>query len=112
MRRVIVESPYAGDVDRNTRYARACLRGCLLRGEAPFASHLLYTQDGVLRDGDPKERALGIHAGLTWAEFAAATIVYTDLGITHGMQLGIDHANSNDRDVEYRQLGAGWEEAA
>ena len=53
---VIVESPYAGDVERNERYARACIRDCLLRGEAPFASHLLYTQAGVLDDTIKEER--------------------------------------------------------
>lgn len=39
MRRVIIESPYHGNVERNLRYLRACLRDSLLRGEAPFASH-------------------------------------------------------------------------
>ena len=63
MRLVIVESPYAGDVEENVRYARACLADCLARGEAPFASHLLYTQPGVLDDDVPGERALGIAAG-------------------------------------------------
>ena len=40
-RRVIVESPYAGDIETNVAYARAALRDCLSRGEAPIASHLL-----------------------------------------------------------------------
>ena len=39
MKLVIVESPFAGDTERNIRYARACLADCLRRGEAPFASH-------------------------------------------------------------------------
>ena len=43
MRFVIIESPYAGNVEENEEYARKCLRDCLMRGEAPFASHLLYT---------------------------------------------------------------------
>lgn len=55
MRMVIVESPYAGDIERNVAYARACIADCLKRGEAPFASHLLYTQPGVLDDGVPAE---------------------------------------------------------
>lgn len=46
MRRVIVESPYAGEVEANVTYARACVRDCVLRGEAPIASHLLFTQPG------------------------------------------------------------------
>ena len=57
MRRVMLESrPYNGDTDRNVRYARACVRDSLLRGEAPIASHLLYTQPGVLRDNVAGER--------------------------------------------------------
>lgn len=67
MRRVYVESPYGSDnpeiIQRNIVYVRACLRDCILRGEAPFASHLLYTQDGVLRDEVPEERTLGMEAG-------------------------------------------------
>lgn len=64
--RVVVESPYAGDVERNLRYLRAALRDCLLRGEAPYASHAIYTQPGVLDDDIPSERTRGIHAGLAW----------------------------------------------
>ena len=41
MQRVIIESPYAGEIDKNTAYARRCMRDSLDRGEAPFASHLL-----------------------------------------------------------------------
>ena len=43
MKKVIVESPYAGDIDKNVRYVRACMRDCLLKGESPYASHALYT---------------------------------------------------------------------
>jgi hypothetical protein len=67
MRRVILESPFAGDVERNVRYARACVRDSLLRGEAPIASHLLYTQPGVLNDDIEAERQHGIDAGLAGA---------------------------------------------
>lgn len=104
MRRVIVESPLAGDVERNIAYANACLRDCLLRGEAPFASHLLYAR-GALDDNDIKERALGIEAGLEWGNVAEATVVYTDLGISVGMRYGVEHAMMLNRPVEYRELG-------
>lgn len=50
MRRVIIESPYAGNVEANATYLRRCLRDSLLRGEAPFASHAIYTLPGVLDD--------------------------------------------------------------
>lgn len=94
MKRVILESPYAGDIERNVAYARACLRDSLLRGEAPLASHLLYTQPGVLRDDEPDERQWGIDAGLAWGAAAEATVVYTDLGVSRGMAHGIAHAQA------------------
>ena len=104
MRLVIVESPYAGDVNTNEEYARDCLRDCLLRGEAPYASHLLYTQPGVLDDDKPEERSHGIQAGFAWRRVAEATVVYTDLGISRGMELGIADAKTRGVPVEYRQL--------
>lgn len=105
MRRVIVESPYAGEVEANIAYARQCVADCLQRGEAPFASHLLYTQPGILDDTVPQEGRLGIAAGLAWGEVAHATVVYTDRGISAGMQLGIEHAIADGKPVEYRRLG-------
>lgn len=106
-RLVILESPFAGDVERNVAYARRAMRDCLLRGEAPFASHLLYTQPGVLDDDVPEERAMGIEAGLCWGTAAAdATVVYADHGISRGMQMGIDRAKAEGRPVEWRSLGA------
>ena len=104
MRRVIVESPYAGNVEINLVYARACLRDSLARGEAPIASHLLYTQPGVLRDEVPSERQWGIDAGLAWGPFAEATVVYHDRGISPGMEYGINRAVAEGRPVEYRLL--------
>lgn len=97
------------DVGRQvaTAYARAAMRDCLLRGEAPYASHLLYTQPGVLNDDDPEERAQGIEAGLEWGFAADKTVVYTDLGISEGMQQGIDRAKAERRTIEYRKL-EGW----
>ena len=116
MKRVILESPYAGKGWwplsvlrrlRNVRYARACVRDCLMRGETPMASHLLYTQPGILCDEMPEERYLGIMAGLTWGIVAEGTVVYTDLGISKGMEHGITNAKSTTRPIEYRKL-KGW----
>lgn len=107
MRRVILESPYAGDIERTVRYARAAMADCLARGEAPFASHLLYTQPGVLDDAVPEEREKGIAAGLAWRNAADATVVYTDLGISAGMRAGIGDATDRGQPVEYRTLH-GW----
>lgn len=103
----IIESPYAGDVERNVVYARAAMRDSLERGEVPFASHLLYTQPGVLNDLVPAERTLGIEAGFEVARRADLTAVYMDLGISRGMQMGIDQAATAGRRIEYRLI-PGW----
>jgi hypothetical protein len=44
MNLVIIESPYAGNVELNVSYARRAVKDSLGRGESPIASHLLYTQ--------------------------------------------------------------------
>lgn len=105
MRRVILESPFAGDVERNVAYARRALRDSLMRGEAPIASHLLYTQPGVLDDTKPDERRHGIDAGLAWGVVADATVVYADLGVSRGMEQGIERARREGRTVEVRTIG-------
>ena len=102
MRRVIVESPYAGDVATNIAYARAAVRDCLMRGEAPIASHLLFTQPGILDDDVADERRLGIEAGLSWLDVAESSVVYEDLGISAGMKHGIAAAEAAAVPVEYR----------
>lgn len=103
---VIIESPFAGDVEKNLRYVRAAMHDCLLRKEAPYASHALYTQTGVLDDDIEEERWLGIHAGFVWRKMAQKTVVYDDFGISKGMAYGIEHAEVNGHVVEYRQLPA------
>jgi hypothetical protein len=110
---VVIESPFAGDsfkeVERNISYARSAMRDSLLQGEAPFASHLLYTQPGVLDDTITDERTRGIKAGLLWGYHAKRVAVYTDLGISKGMRLGIEHAQRNGTEVVFRSLsGWGW----
>lgn len=104
MKLVILESPFAGEVARNKLYARLCMHECLSKGEAPFASHLLYTQPNVLNDEIPGERKLGIDAGLVWGKQAELTVVYEDFGISDGMKYGIKNAEEAGRKIEYRFL--------
>jgi len=108
MKLVKIESPFAGDIEKNIKYARACMSDSLHRGEAPLASHLLYTQEGILDDTVPEERKLGMEAGKVWSKLAELVAVYTDLGISGGMKWGVEEANKNGITVEYRSL-PNWE---
>ncbi len=90
MKRVIIESPYAGDIPMNEIYGELCMNDCLVNhNESPYASHLLYTRTWVLRDDHPEERKLGIDAGFYWREVAEQSNFYVDLGLTDGMKLGM-----------------------
>jgi hypothetical protein len=104
LRLVIVESPYAGDVDANVAYARAAMRDSLNRGEAPIASHLLYTQPGILRDEVPEERQWGIDAGLAWREVAELAAFYVDRGWSAGMVAARATYESEGMPFEMRSL--------
>lgn len=104
MKLTIIESPYAGDIPANERYARAAMADSLKRGEAPLASHLLYTQPGILDDTKPEERALGMTAGFAWGARAELVAVYEDLGISDGMREGIKRAMALNLPVEYRRI--------
>ena len=104
MIRVILESPYAGDIERNVKYARMAVRDSLSRGEAPIASHLLYTQEGILKDEIPEERQWGIDAGLAWKEVAVKHVFYIDYGYSRGMEYAKQYATTNHIPIEERRI--------
>lgn len=99
---VLLESPFAGEVERNIGYARRALRHSISLGECPIAGHLLYTQ--VLDDGLPDERELGIKLHTNWLRSVDLVAVYQDYGVSPGMQYAITLAQSHGIPVEYRTL--------
>jgi hypothetical protein len=103
----VIESPFAGDIEGNITYARACVKDSILRNELPVASHILYTQPGILDDSDPKQRLRGITTGHMFYYTARLCAVYTDLGISQGMKDGINVAKSLNVPIEYRTLYTG-----
>src|SRR5690625_5346696 len=109
MKLTIIESPYAPTnghtVEANISYARRCMADSLARGEAPYASHLLYTQPGVLDDTQPAERRLGINAGFAWGAQAVRVAVYSDYGITRGRQEGIARAKRAGQGIVHGRMG-------
>ena len=102
MKLVIIESPYKGNVEENIEYAKQCMLDSIKRGECPFASHLLYTQ--VLDDSNADERSSGIALGMEVTKRADLVAIYTDNGVTQGMDLGLRFAKENNIKFEYRTL--------
>ncbi len=100
--RAVLESPYAGEVEKNRRFAISCMRDMLARGEAPFVPHLLYPQ--ALQRYNEEARQKGIQAGQVWTEVGEICAVYLDYGLTEGMIQGIAKAESRGILVERRTL--------
>jgi hypothetical protein len=88
---------------QNLVYAKLCLDDALKRGEAPFASHLLYTQVWAETN---ELREAGIKAGNEWRRAAGLCVLYVDLGTTGGMKRAADDSRSLNIDVTTRRLFA------
>jgi hypothetical protein len=80
---VIVESPFAGEIEANRRYTIEACADCFRRGETPFASHLLYPQ--ILDELKSDDREKGINAGYAFWRLAHAIVFYVDRGWSPGM---------------------------
>jgi hypothetical protein len=99
---VILESPFAGDVEANLAYARRAAKDCSTRNESVAASHLLFTQ--FLDDNVPAEREMGIALGLAWQRVADYSVFYTDRGWSRGMLHALESALEERRPYLVRAL--------
>ena len=109
---VLIESPYGSEkiseVVRNICYARACVRDSVIRGEFPLASHLFFTQPGILDDNISEERQRGIDIGLAIGGLADRSAFYMYFGESRGMKYARDNALKSGREIEERTLGDNW----
>lgn len=105
---VIIETPFKAPslelMRQNIAFARACVLHSLRLGESPIASHLLYTQPGILADANPEDRALGIRAGLNWYQVADRVVFYLNHGMSTGMIRAEKLAIELGKRKEYRML--------
>lgn len=116
MKLIVIESPYSTNPDgsradaetiqRNLKYLWACIRDCISKGEAPYASHGYLPF--ALNDGLPAERIQGMEAGFAWGRKADLVVAYIDLGVTNGMVVGFERAKGNGIPVENRKLNGEW----
>lgn len=106
MKLVYVASPFAGNIEKNTDYAKQACRIVMEQGHAFFAPHLLYPS--ILNDKAPEERKLGMEMGLTvlsrcdemWA-FGDQISAGMRVEMEKATELGIPVRRINDlRDLE------------
>lgn len=88
---ILVESPFAGEVEENLAYAQKCMRHVFLSSyhaaQIPIASHCFFTL--ALDDRNPAERSIGMKAGFAMRSLASEVHVYLDRGLSDGMVYGI-----------------------
>lgn len=101
MKLVFVASPFRG-VEDAVGYAKRCMLDSIRRGEAPFASHLLYPL--VLSEND-EERKLGMECGKAFLCRCNLLAVYVDHGISEGMEEEIEEADKVYMTITYRKIG-------
>ncbi len=89
MKLIYIASPYAGDVEKNTEFAKRACRHVINEGHAFFAPHLLYPQ--LLNDADPAERQVGLSMGLAVLPHCDELWCYGSR-ISQGMHLEIEEA--------------------
>lgn len=95
---VYIASPYAGDVERNTAFAKEACRYAMGQGAVPIAPHLLYPQ--MLDDTVPAEREAGLLMGLRVLEACDELWLCGDR-MSAGMQAELEAAERLGIPVRY-----------
>lgn len=98
---IYVASPYAGDIEKNVRYAQDACRAVLLAGAHPYAPHLYITN--ILRDDVPVEREQGLKTGLAFLAVCDELWVFGSR-ISNGMAGEIAEAMRLDKPIRYVDL--------
>lgn len=89
MKVIYVASPYAGDIEQNTAFAKEACRHVMNEGHAFFAPHLLYPN--LLRESEPAERQAGLDMGIAMLSHCDELWCYGDRS-SYGMHLEIEEA--------------------
>lgn len=97
MKKVYICSPLGGDVSANLKKAEEYAKYALCCGTAPVVPHFYAL---CLDDNNPKEREIGMAAGLNLLFFCDELWVFGDK-ITQGMQSEIDFCRNLNVRIRY-----------
>ena len=95
---VFICSPFAGDIEGNTRRARRYGRFAVTEKAVPVIPHLMYPQ--FLEEDDPEERQLGIDMGLVLLSKCYELWVFGNR-ISSGMSVEIAKAKKWNIPIRY-----------
>ena len=98
MKLIYVASPYAGDIEKNTEFAKEACRFVMDEEYAFFAPHLLYPQ--VLDENNFAERQLALAMGKEFLSWCDELWVFGKI-ISPGMQAEIELAQEHEVPVKY-----------
>ena len=101
MKIIYVASPYAGDVRKNTEFAKQACRYVLEQGHAFFVPHLLYPQ--LLYDESPWERQAGLDMGFAMLSRCDELWAFGER-ISAGMESEICEAKRLGIPVQYTEI--------
>ena len=109
MQKVYIESPYGLSCglspEENVQYAKKCANDSLTKGEAPFAHQLFLYGNNLVVEYDNKGKEMSRSSvSSVWRKAADKNVVYTDMGISTGMILGIDESRYEDQKIECRGI--------
>lgn len=111
---VVVESPYSGDIEKNTQYALLCMRDSYINhGEAPVLAHLLWTRidtrptpTGEFIPDDEEGRKRGLERCRLLRKTIGRVVFYTDRGWSNGMNRALEEAKADGVQVEERSIAS------
>ena len=92
-RMIYICSPYAGNTEDNTAFARQACSYAISQGAVPLAPHLLYPQ--ILNDSIPEERETGIRLGLEVLERCEELWICGDR-MSEGMKREAEYASQGN----------------
>lgn len=101
MKIIYVASSYAGDIQKNTEFAKIACHHVMEQGHAFFCPHLLYPN--ILNEHNPKERQLGLDMGLAMLKSCDELWVFGK-HISQGMSMEIERAKELKMPIVYQEL--------
>lgn len=88
--------------DAYDNYLAHCIKDSLSRNEAPYAPHAFLHKYLSDTTRDTRQRALDI--GLKYLVVCQLLAIYSDYGISEGMQNEMDYAKANNVPINIRKL--------